>query len=549
MGFNLGNAVIGGVLGDPSGGILSGLAGGGGGGSKQDTSVHPVSSVDGKLLSTPAQAIIDQKSKFVAPLYDPTKDPATSAFFAPYLMYNPGTIKGTTYDNSGQPQLGTYDPLGMGIYQSELQDKINKARNKAKGKGMFASIGSTIGAIAGGIGGFAIGGPLGAMEGVGAGAAIGGSLGGSAYDISQGNFTPADLAGVVAGAGAFDAIGKPKPPGAYQGGIAALGAQLGIGGGTTETASGGSTTVLDSGGDVVNSSPNVSWDALGNVITPAISTPANSSSVPTANQAIVPATQAPAAKPLAQTAYDALIQGYNTVTSGTPLNPTPTGEALPGSLKATTAQAKTASVATPTAATNQNPKVAKMAALPPRDTKKEAATFLDNPKSLPLINMVEDFSKANGRKSELIHAMQIQESSGNPNAVSPDGGAIGLFQIRAPAYADVFGKGRNYQLTAEDKQFLLDPRANLAVMTKYMDKQHNDYGAQSDAEALAGFYGGPQMIKKYRDGTAPKPVYDYVNQVSSRAEFLGRSIMKRQLATATAARVIAGSGYGLPGVW
>ena len=90
------------------------------------------------------------------------------------------------------------------------------------------------------------------------------------------------------------------------------------------------------------------------------------------------------------------------------------------------------------------------------------------------------------------------ESSGQPNAVSPDGGAFGLGQVRRPALLDWNSQHPKQQFSTSD---LLDPNVNAQVSSWHMNtnipRQLNAIGVpDTEINRVAAYRVGAGNVKK-----------------------------------------------------
>lgn len=516
------DAGIGLITGGPAGAIEGSFlpdpgSGGGGGGKKPAPPAPKV--VDGKPLTTAAQFSLEQNgNRYQAPLYDPMQDPKTSAFLAPYLMYNPGRINGKDYSTTGTPQLGTYDPLGEGYYLSELQTRSEDALKKAKKKSKFGSIGATLGAVAGGVGGFLTGGPAGAIVGAQEGASMGQAAGNVVFDVTSGEPAAADIQAALGG-----------KAGTTKDGASGLLSSLGLGGSktVTGTSSGGGVSSTGTSGTIGTGST-IGGPDLGG---------AELLKNPSIREQDLPL-GAPVVATQGKVVGDASRQAM------TPSD-TPQDIALRGSAEQEMLQ-QNPQLASWLGKSNNNPTwmltdAAKVSSQ--RDLPSEAKKIDNmNPDAKRLIN---DAASRYGHSSAVLTSLAIQESSLNPNALVKDdtGVAVGLTQIRAPAYADVLGLPRGYKLNESDVKVLLNPKDNVDIGAKYLSSQFDKYGAQTTQEALAGYYGGPSMIKQYRKGSAPAAVNRYVDQVYNRATMIDERQRRKAISNDVATRIAQSAGY------
>ncbi len=115
--------------------------------------------------------------------------------------------------------------------------------------------------------------------------------------------------------------------------------------------------------------------------------------------------------------------------------------------------------------------------------------------------IIEKAAKKYNVDSNLIYAVMMAESKGNPNAVSPKG-AKGLMQLMDSVSNDLGIKNP------------FDPKANIFGGTKYLSRLLNRFG-EDERLALAAYNAGPEAVKKY-DGVPPyKETINYIERVSN----------------------------------
>jgi len=124
---------------------------------------------------------------------------------------------------------------------------------------------------------------------------------------------------------------------------------------------------------------------------------------------------------------------------------------------------------------------------------------------------IQDASKRHKVPVELICAVILQESGGNPKAVS-SAGARGLMQLM-PATARRFGVTNSF-----------DPKQNIEGGTKYLrfllDRFNGDYKL-----ALAGYNAGEANVEKYGNRIPPfAETRNYVPSVLSYADSIHKII-------------------------
>ncbi|MGB8520839.1 MAG: transglycosylase SLT domain-containing protein [Candidatus Tumulicola sp.] len=102
-----------------------------------------------------------------------------------------------------------------------------------------------------------------------------------------------------------------------------------------------------------------------------------------------------------------------------------------------------------------------------------------------------------GVRPELLHRMALQESSGNPNAVS-SAGAQGLMQFM-PASATAYGVNP------------FDPISAINGAAHYMHDSLKQYG--DERLALVNYNGGPNAVAAWKAGHPYQESTDYVNRI------------------------------------
>lgn len=103
--------------------------------------------------------------------------------------------------------------------------------------------------------------------------------------------------------------------------------------------------------------------------------------------------------------------------------------------------------------------------------------------------LIEGAARKYGVPVELICGVILQESGGNPRAVSP-AGARGLMQLM-PATARRFGVTNSF-----------DPAQNIAGGTRYLRFLLDRFGGRIDL-ALAGYNAGEHNVEKYGNKIPP----------------------------------------------
>ncbi|MCP4723555.1 MAG: transglycosylase SLT domain-containing protein [bacterium] len=114
-------------------------------------------------------------------------------------------------------------------------------------------------------------------------------------------------------------------------------------------------------------------------------------------------------------------------------------------------------------------------------------------------NIIEEAAIEYKLDPDLIRAVIVKESSGNPDAVSKVG-AKGLMQLMDQTAGDL------------NVNNVFDPRENILAGTKYLKKQLVDNGGDLE-RALAAYNAGPSVVKLY-DGVPPyKETQNYIEDV------------------------------------
>jgi soluble lytic murein transglycosylase-like protein len=128
----------------------------------------------------------------------------------------------------------------------------------------------------------------------------------------------------------------------------------------------------------------------------------------------------------------------------------------------------------------------------------EAIRMKDGEAPLP---QADDFTK-------LLKAVSLQESGGNPDAVS-DAGAIGLHQIMPATAKDI---AKELGVTKYD---LKDPETNTIFAAHYLKKLLSMFGNDPEL-ALAAYHSGPGRVKnllKLHDGKTLSAIRPYLGPV------------------------------------
>ena len=130
--------------------------------------------------------------------------------------------------------------------------------------------------------------------------------------------------------------------------------------------------------------------------------------------------------------------------------------------------------------------------------------------------LIKQASDRYGVDSNLITAVIIQESGGNPNAVSLKG-AKGLMQLMDSTAREM----GIYQV--------FNPRQNILAGTKYLSQMLKRFGGD-ESLALASYNAGPAAVDQYRGVPPYNETQKYVANILSMKDTLDRmqSIQKEK---------------------
>jgi soluble lytic murein transglycosylase-like protein len=125
----------------------------------------------------------------------------------------------------------------------------------------------------------------------------------------------------------------------------------------------------------------------------------------------------------------------------------------------------------------------------------------------------------------LVAAVKVVESEGNPRAVSSKG-AAGIMQVMPGTAREIAAEIRdpNFKMAWSDEsitEYLKDPANGERYGTHYLNKMQERYGGDTEA-ALIAYNGGPERADKWLtsgrdDSVLPKETADYYKKVLARA--------------------------------
>jgi len=138
----------------------------------------------------------------------------------------------------------------------------------------------------------------------------------------------------------------------------------------------------------------------------------------------------------------------------------------------------------------------------PKDGTVSAAVPSTAVKRLDTLNdLIAKASQQHGLDSSLVSAVILQESGGNPRAISP-AGAQGLMQLM-PSTADSLG--------VSDP---LDPKQNIEAGARYLRQMLERFGGDEKL-ALAAYNAGPGAVERYNGVPPYRETRNYVKSVLS----------------------------------
>ena len=124
-------------------------------------------------------------------------------------------------------------------------------------------------------------------------------------------------------------------------------------------------------------------------------------------------------------------------------------------------------------------------------------------------NLISRSAARHGLDPALVSAVIMQESGGNPQAVSP-AGARGLMQLM-PSTADSLGIADCF-----------DPEQNVEGGTRYLRRMLEQFGGDEKL-ALAAYNAGPGAVSRY-GGTPPyRETRAYIQRVLALKQFISES--------------------------